>query len=52
VGISHDLIHKDPDIFPESQEFKPERWMGAAGKVALLWLVPFSWGRTDCIGKK
>ncbi|KAI0201516.1 cytochrome P450 [Astrocystis sublimbata] len=51
VGISHDLIHKDPGIFPEPYEFHPERWLGPSGKELLHWLVSFSWGRTDCIGK-
>lgn len=52
VGVSHDLIHKNADIFEEPHEFRPERWMGEAGKERLHWLVSFSWGRTDCIGKK
>ncbi|KAK7702053.1 hypothetical protein SLS64_009914 [Diaporthe eres] len=51
VGVSHDLIHKDADIFEEPHEFRPERWMGEAGKERMHWLVSFSWGRTDCIGK-
>ncbi|KAI1741372.1 cytochrome P450 [Xylaria scruposa] len=51
VGISHDLIHRDPKIFPEPDEFRPERWLGGPGKELTHWLVSFSWGRTDCIGK-
>ncbi|KAK7926904.1 hypothetical protein PG985_003902 [Apiospora marii] len=52
VGVSHDLIHKDPQLFPEPYEFRPERWLGPGGKELLHWLVSFSWGRTDCVGKK
>jgi cytochrome P450 len=52
VGISHDLIHKNPEIFENPFEFRPERWMGEDGKKLMRWLVAFSWGRTDCIGKK
>ncbi|KAG9571188.1 hypothetical protein KCU71_g481, partial [Aureobasidium melanogenum] len=51
VGISHDLIHKSPEIFEEPFQFRPERWMGEDGKKLMHWLVAFSWGRTDCIGK-
>ncbi|RYP39085.1 hypothetical protein DL767_002348 [Monosporascus sp. MG133] len=51
VGVSHDLIHKNPEIFGEPHEFRPERWMGESGKELMHWLVSFSWGRTDCIGK-
>ncbi|KAJ8132254.1 hypothetical protein O1611_g1370 [Lasiodiplodia mahajangana] len=51
VGVSHDLIHRDPKIFDEPDEFRPERWMGESGKGLMHWLVSFSWGRTDCIGK-
>lgn len=52
VGIAHDLIHRDPGIFENPNEFIPERWMGEAGKGLMRWLVSFSWGRTNCIGMK
>jgi cytochrome P450 len=52
VGISHKFIHEDPEIFECPQEFLPERWMGVEGKRLEHWLLSFSKGRADCIGKK
>ena len=52
VGISHIFIHDNPDIFESPHQFKPERWMGDEGKELNHWLLSFSKGRTDCIGKK
>jgi len=51
VGIDHLAIHFDPDIFEKPYEFLPERWDGEAGKELNHWLLSFSKGRTDCIGK-
>ncbi len=52
VGISHISLHQNPDIFERPREFEPERWIGPAGKELNHWLLSFSKGRTDCIGKK
>ena len=52
VGIDHMPLHKDPAIFDQPDEFLPERWSGEAGKELNHWLLTFSKGRTDCIGKK
>ena len=52
VGISHMFLHEDPNIFARPQDFDPERWIGEAGKELNHWLLSFSKGRTDCIGKK
>jgi cytochrome P450 len=51
VGMSHLAIHFDPAIFEDPHEFRPERWMGEGGKELNHWLLSFSKGRTDCIGK-
>ncbi|MCJ1239560.1 hypothetical protein MMC14_007558 [Varicellaria rhodocarpa] len=51
VGISHMFLHEDPNIFARPQDFDPERWIGEAGKELNHWLLSFSKGRTDCIGK-
>lgn len=51
VGIDHIAIHKDPEIFERPEEFLPERWMDNPGKELNHWLVSFSKGRMDCIGK-
>ncbi|KAM0277611.1 hypothetical protein ACHAO9_012497 [Fusarium lateritium] len=49
VGMSHLMIHMDPDLFNSPQEFKPERWLEDGGLDH--WLVSFSKGTRDCIGK-
>ncbi|KAJ5936910.1 cytochrome P450 [Penicillium verhagenii] len=51
VGMSHLAIHFDPDVFEQPDEFRPERWIGEQGKALNRWLLSFSKGRTDCIGK-
>jgi cytochrome P450 len=50
VGMSHLMIHMDPNLFNSPQEFKPERWLEDGGLDH--WLVSFSKGTRDCIGKK
>lgn len=52
VGLDHLGIHFDPEIFDRPFEFLPERWSGEKGKELNHWLLSFSKGRTDCIGKK
>ncbi|OXV07329.1 hypothetical protein Egran_04906, partial [Elaphomyces granulatus] len=51
VGISHNLIHFNPKTFEDPHEFKPERWLGEKGKELDHWLLAFSKGSRDCIGK-
>ncbi|KAI0485717.1 cytochrome P450 [Xylaria cf. heliscus] len=51
VGMNHVAIHFDKDIFERPMEFLPERWIGSCGKELSHWLLSFSKGRTDCIGK-
>ncbi|KUI64500.1 Trichodiene oxygenase [Cytospora mali] len=51
VGLDHLVVHFDPEIFDRPFEFLPERWAGEKGKELNHWLLSFSKGRTDCIGK-
>lgn len=57
VGVSHYVIHRNADIFPEPNEFRPERWIVgedvdakqlAAQRRAFC---PFGIGPMNCIGK-
>ena len=52
VGMSHFALHNNPTIFENPTKFDPERWHGPKGKQLNHWLLSFSKGRTDCIGKK
>ncbi|KAG9230877.1 cytochrome P450 [Amylocarpus encephaloides] len=51
VGMSHMMIHNDPEIFEDPMTFKPERWFGEKGKELDHWLLSFSKGTRDCLGK-
>jgi cytochrome P450 len=42
------LIHHDPDIYPEPQAFRPERFEGTAPGT-YTW-IPFGGGRRRCLG--
>lgn len=44
------LIHRDPEVFPEPDEFRPERFLGEdAARVNRYW-QPFGGGRRYCVG--
>lgn len=44
------LIHQDPEVFPEPQEFRPERFLGPdAARAQKAWM-PFGGGRRYCVG--
>lgn len=51
VGLSQLHVSFDPEVFPDPQDFKPERWSGDSGKDLDHWLLDFAKGRIDCIGK-
>lgn len=51
VGLSQVHVNFDPEVFPDPYEFKPERWFADAGEDLDKWVLAFSKGRTDCIGK-
>lgn len=52
VGMSHIFLHEDPNIFERPKDFEPERWIGESSKQSNHWLLSFSKGRTDCMGKR
>ncbi|KAF5289901.1 hypothetical protein FQA39_LY14963 [Lamprigera yunnana] len=46
-------IHHDPNVYPDPQSFKPERFMGADNASRPRYaFIPFSSGMRDCIGQK
>ncbi|KAI1095546.1 putative cytochrome P450 [Rostrohypoxylon terebratum] len=53
VGMTSVMIHHDPNIFPNSKEFKPSRWLDAEGNMDRTlekYLLNFSKGSRQCIG--
>lgn len=59
VSCSAYSLHKNPDVFPDPLEFRPDRWIsaaadGAAGKERMAeqhrWFWAFSSGGRMCIG--
>jgi cytochrome P450 len=57
VGVSHYVIHRNADIFPEPNTFRPERWIAKDDDVAEKLAArkrafcPFGIGPMNCIGK-
>ncbi|KAI9783670.1 MAG: hypothetical protein M1839_003518 [Geoglossum umbratile] len=50
VGMSSMFVHNDETIFPEPEEFSPDRWLGPDSKALEKWLVAFSRGPRSCLG--
>ncbi|EFW15797.1 conserved hypothetical protein [Coccidioides posadasii str. Silveira] len=53
VGMTSYLIHHNPEIFPDSSKFIPERWLDQDGKRHRHldpYLMTFSKGSRQCIG--
>ena len=57
VGVSHYVIHRNPDVFLDPNEFRPERWIIGNGvteeqvKAAKRAYCPFGIGPMNCVGK-
>jgi cytochrome P450 len=48
IGMTNFLQHTNPEIFPDPDEFRPERWLGNPGLERHL--VNFSRGARSCLG--
>jgi cytochrome P450 family 4 subfamily V len=54
VSISPWLLHRDAAVWPQPDEFVPERWLGDDGcgrKVHHFSYMPFAQGPRNCIGR-
>ncbi|RAL09776.1 benzoate 4-monooxygenase cytochrome P450 [Aspergillus homomorphus CBS 101889] len=51
VGISAYVVHRNETIFPDSEAYKPELWLGEKGKDLQPYFVAFSTGARGCIGR-
>jgi cholestanetriol 26-monooxygenase len=48
-------ISRNPEIFPDPESFKPERWLRKDGKEAEahpFGSMPFGFGARSCIGRR
>lgn len=52
ISTSPYVISTNETVFPEPFVFKPERWLGEAGKDLQKYAVTFGKGRRACLGKK
>ncbi|KAF8901812.1 cytochrome P450 [Mucidula mucida] len=50
VGVSQPFVLKNPNIFPDPLEFRPERWIGADAQKLDKYLIVFSKGPRSCLG--
>ncbi len=48
VGFCPAIVHRNPDIYPDPDTFKPERWL--ARKFTPFEFIPFGGGLRRCIG--
>ncbi|KAH6667786.1 cytochrome P450 [Halenospora varia] len=51
VSISAYVAHRDPKVFPEPDEYRPERWLGDDAKELQAAFIAFSTGARGCIGR-
>ncbi|KAJ5499101.1 Cytochrome P450 [Penicillium expansum] len=50
VSLSHRVVQMSERIFPNPDEFIPERWLGRDGLALEKWNIAFSKGPRQCIG--
>lgn len=50
VSTAQRMIHHNPDLFPEPDVFRPERWLEDGASASKANLVPFSRGPRMCLG--
>ncbi|RFU29840.1 hypothetical protein B7463_g6505, partial [Scytalidium lignicola] len=53
VSVPAYVTHRDPDIFPQPEEYRPERWLEDEEKAKEMrnYFIPFSAGARGCIGR-
>ncbi|EXJ92210.1 cytochrome P450 oxidoreductase [Capronia epimyces CBS 606.96] len=51
VGISALVAHRIESVFPQADQFIPERWLGEEGKNLQPYFLAFSTGARGCIGR-
>ncbi|KAI0431076.1 cytochrome P450 [Xylaria sp. FL1042] len=51
VGMTTYLMHRDPDVYPDPDQFQPQRWLDLQERRKLdKFYAPFSKGPRNCLG--
>ena len=53
IGMSSAIVHHNEDVFPGSDEFRPERWIDGEGRKKLpleKYMFSFGNGSRQCVG--
>ncbi|KAK5070404.1 hypothetical protein LTR64_000075 [Lithohypha guttulata] len=51
VSVPAYVAHRDSSIFPDPEEYIPERWLTEESKTVQKYFIPFSTGARGCIGR-
>lgn len=51
VSMSSYVAHRDRQVFPDPEVFRPERWLGEEGKELQSYFLTFSAGARGCLGR-
>ncbi|KAF9875547.1 cytochrome P450 [Colletotrichum karsti] len=51
VAVPIYTAHRNPELFPDPETYRPERWLAEGGKDAQASFMPFSAGARGCIGR-
>lgn len=51
VSMSALVAHRNESVFPNADQYIPERWLGEEGKALQPYLIAFSAGARSCIGR-
>ncbi|KAG7094555.1 hypothetical protein E1B28_005383 [Marasmius oreades] len=50
IGCASYIVHSNPSLFPDPEDFIPERWLGDDSRKLEQYLVAFSKGPRTCLG--
>lgn len=51
ISASSNMVHMNVSIFPEPEQFQPERWLTCNVRRLERYLLAFSAGSRDCVGR-
>ncbi|KAI1079519.1 cytochrome P450 [Whalleya microplaca] len=51
VSVAAYVAHRDETVFPNAEQYVPDRWLGEKGKELQPYFVSFSAGARGCIGR-